>query len=69
MVYSLLVPLISIFAATFFLFKYYVDKYNLVFVYCKVYDSDGKIRKVVTRIMIFNIFMYTLIMMSYFATI
>jgi len=44
LLFSVLVPIIPFFAFVFFNIKYYVDKYNLVFVYFKVYESGGKIR-------------------------
>jgi hypothetical protein len=50
-----LVPLISFFAFFFFFIKYHVDKYNLVFVYFKIYESGGKIRKNVTNFMLFTL--------------
>ena len=41
LLFSALVPLISLFAFLVFFVKYFIDKYNLIFVYYKVYESDG----------------------------
>lgn len=38
-------PLISIFAMLFFSIKYYIDKYNLTFVYNKEFEGGGAIKK------------------------
>lgn len=63
----MLVPIIPFFAFCFFYIKYYVDKYNLVFVYFKVYESGGKIRNNVTFYMVFNLLFYLLVIVSFFS--
>ena len=67
MLFSSLVPIIPVFAAFFFWIKYYVDKYNLIFVYFKVYESGGKIRKNVTLYMTFTLGFYLVITVSFFS--
>lgn len=67
LLFSALVPIIPFFAFIFFSIKYQVDKYNLIFVYFKVYESGGKIRKNVTSFMIFNLVLYLIIMVSFFS--
>lgn len=65
--FSVIVPIIPFFAFLFFYIKYLVDKYNLIFVYFKVYESGGKIRKVVTRYMVWNLAMYLIVMVFFFS--
>ena len=67
LIFSSLVPIIPVFAAFFFWIKYYVDKYNLIFVYFKVYESGGKIRKNVTLYMTFTLGFYLLITICFFS--
>ena len=66
LLFSCLVPLITFFAALFFCIKYFVDKYNLIFVYFKIFESGGKIRKKVTSYMIFILILYLLVTVSFF---
>lgn len=67
LLFSCTVPLISFFAALFFWVKYLVDKYNLIFVYFEVYESGGQIRKNVAGYMVFNLFLYLTVTVSFFA--
>ena len=41
LIYSTFVPIIPLFAALFFSIKYLIDKYNMIFVYFKEYESGG----------------------------
>ena len=66
LIFSTIVPLIPMFACLFFSLKYVIDKYNLIFVYFKIYESGGKIRKHVTNYMFFNLFLYLLIMVCFY---
>jgi len=43
-------PLIPLLAALFFYAKYLIDKYNILFVYSKTYDSGGKIKNLTSKI-------------------
>jgi hypothetical protein len=61
-------PLISLFAFFFFTFKYYIDKYNLTFVYTKEFEGGGVIKKQVLPFMIFSIYIFQLINIGFFAT-
>ena len=58
LIFSCFVPLIALIGAIYFYLKYLIDKYNLMFVYNKNYESGGKIRIVVTRFMYFNLLIY-----------
>jgi hypothetical protein len=43
-----------------------VDKYNLIFTYFKKYESGGKIRESVKNFMLLNLYVYMLVIMSFF---
>ena len=43
LLYSLISPMITLFGALFFTIKYFVDKYNQIFIYPKLYDSKGSL--------------------------
>ena len=58
LVFSVLCPYVPLFAMTFFLFKYYVDKYNLSFNYNSEFRSVGIIKRRVVPLSIFNIIVY-----------
>lgn len=68
MVFSTLVPYVPVFAMLFFLFKYYVDKYNLSFVYNTEFHGVGMIKRRVVPLSIFNIIVYQLINVGFFAS-
>lgn len=68
MVFSTLVPYVPIFAMVFFMFKYYVDKYNLSFVYNTEFHGVGIIKRRVVPLSIFNIIVYQLINVGFFAS-
>jgi len=53
---------------TFFLFKYFVDKYNLSFVYNTEFLGVGIIKRRVVPLSIFNIIVYQLINVGFFAS-
>ena len=67
MMFSTLVPYVPMFAIVFFLFKYYVDKYNLSFVYNSEFRGTGIIRKKVIPLSIFNIIMVQVVNVGFFA--
>ena len=58
MIFSVLVPYVTIFAIVFFMFKYYVDKYNLSFNYNTEFRSVGIIKRRVVPLSIINIIIY-----------
>ena len=66
LLYSCIVPIIPLIAAVFFYLKYLIDKYNLIFVYFKIYESGGKIRKHVTRYMYLNMLIYLIVQAAFF---
>jgi len=68
MVFSTLVPYVPVFAMVFFTFKYYVDKYNLSFVYNTEFHGVGIIKRRVVPLTIFNIIVYQMINVGFFAS-
>ena len=68
MVFSSIVPYVPIFAMCFFSFKYYVDKYNLSFVYSPEFYGVGIIKRRVVPLTTFNIIVYQLINVGFFAS-
>jgi hypothetical protein len=67
LIFSTIVPIIPFFAALFFTFKYQIDKYNLIFVYFKLFESGGKMRKHVTNLMMFNLYLYLILLVTIFS--
>lgn len=68
MVFSTLVPYVPVFAMFFFVFKYYVDKYNLSFVYNTEFHGSGMIKRRVVPLSIFNVISYQVINIGFFAS-
>ena len=68
MVFSTLVPYVPVFAMIFFMFKYYVDKYNLSFVYNTEFHGVGIIKRRVVPLTVLNIIIYQLINIGFFAS-
>ena len=58
LIFATVVPLISVFACLFFTFKYFVDKYNLTFVYHKEFEGGGAIKKNVIPYSLFSLYMF-----------
>ena len=67
LMFATLVPYVPVFAVVFFMFKYYVDKYNLSFVYNPEFISTGVIRKRVIPISIFLVILVQLVNVGFFA--
>ena len=68
MVFSTLVPYVPMFGMIFFMVKYYVDKYNLSFVYNTEFHGVGIIKRKVVPLTIFNIVLYQMINVGFFAS-
>ena len=66
LLFSSVVPVIPFFACLYFHTKYMVDKYNLVFVYFRKFESGGKIKKSVKNFMLFNLYFYMFVLVSFF---
>ena len=46
--------------------KYYIDKYNLTFVYNKEFEGGGKIKNIVIPFTLFSIFLFQFMNIGYF---
>lgn len=66
LLYGVVTPLIPAFCAIFFAFKYFVDKYNLSFVYREKFLGIGTIKRKVLPLTLVAIFIYQLITIGYF---
>jgi hypothetical protein len=64
--FSTTIPLIVPFGGLFFLIKYYVDKYNLLFVYPVEFESNGNICFIVIRFVLLSIFFFQFIISNLF---
>ena len=64
--YGTICPLIPAFCAGFFWFKYYVDKYNLSFVYREKFLGVGVIKRKVLPLSFVNVVLCQVILISYF---
>lgn len=60
-------PLITLFAALYFTLKYYIDKYNLTFVYNREFEGGGVIKKQVLPFLLFAIYIFELLNIGYFS--
>lgn len=68
MMFSTLVPYVPMVAVSFFMFKYYVDKYNLSFVYNSEFRGTGIIKKRVLPMTIFNVILCQIVNVGFFAS-
>jgi hypothetical protein len=66
LLFGSIVPIIPAFCGIFFSFKYYVDKYNLSFVYHSEFLGTGKLKKQVIPYVLFLIILMQLITIGYF---
>ena len=66
LLFTAVVPIMSIFAWAYFAFKYRVEKYNLIFLYFRKFESGGSVRHMVKSFMLFNIFLYMFVMVSFY---
>ena len=55
-------PIIVPFGCLFFTFKFFIDKYNMVYIWRSNYQSDGKIRKEIVRFMLIGINLFSITM-------
>jgi hypothetical protein len=60
-------PLIGFFVTLFFTFKYWIEKYNLTFVYNREFEGGGAIKKQVLPFMVFSVYLFQTLNMGYFS--
>lgn len=64
--FSTTIPLIAPFGCLFFYIKYFVDKYNLLFVYPVEFESHGNIGFIVIKFLLLGVFFYQFIISNLF---
>jgi hypothetical protein len=57
-IFTTLMPLSSFFGFLFFFYKFYVTKYNFIYVYIKEFEGSAKLRKTIINTTIFTIIFY-----------
>ena len=67
--FSVSVPIILPFGALFFLIKYLIDKYNIVWVYPLEFESHGYLRQTVCVFMIISIWIFQLFFIGFFLSL
>jgi len=66
LMFSVLMPIVTGFASCFFFFRFYIEKYNMLFVYLQDYESKAILRKSIVpyqivAVTVFQLFNYTFI--------
>ena len=60
-------PLQTVFTCMFFVMKYHVEKYNLIFVYNKQFDTKGILWKPTLRLMLIILYIFQMMQIGYFS--
>ena len=67
LIFSAVLPPVSFFLTLYFFFKYYIDKYNLVLVYNREFESGGFIvKKQVLPLLFLSLYLFQILNMLYF---
>lgn len=69
LIFSSTIPLIVPFGALFFYIKYFIDKYNLLFVYPAEFESHGNLTELVVKFALIGIFFFQFIISNLFIKI
>lgn len=67
--FSVTAPLISFFGFLFFGFKYFVDKYNFIWVYPKEMDSTSRTHATSSGFLMFALFLFQILMFGLFTAV
>jgi hypothetical protein len=54
-IFSTTMPMSNLWGFLFFFFKFYVEKYNMIFVYIKEFEAKGKFRSSIIPILVVSI--------------
>ncbi len=57
-IYSTIAPLMAVIGTLFFVFKYFVDKYNLIYLTPVAFESNGMAVNTLTKYTIFGIMLF-----------
>ena len=69
LIFSASVPLIPLFGFLYFALRYFIDKYNFLFVYQTEFQSRGVLGRAIIRYTAFAIFLFQIIMCGLFTAI
>jgi hypothetical protein len=69
LLFSTAMPIVTVFAALFFFFRYYIEKYNLVFVYQQDYESRGNLRVSLIWFQIIGVILFQLMNFAFQRTL
>lgn len=67
--FSTTIPLITPFGALFFFIKYYIDKYNLLFLYPAEFESHGNVTDMIIKFELIGIFIFQFMISNLFIKI
>jgi hypothetical protein len=68
LIFSGVMPPVSFFLMIFFFFRYYIDKYNLIFVYSRDFEGGGIIvKKQVLPLLLLALYLFQVLNCIYFA--
>jgi len=68
LMFSIIMPVVTVFAVVFFFMRHYIEKYNFLFVYQQEYESFGRTRDYMIRYQVFSLVMFQLFNYSYIIT-
>jgi len=69
LLFSVIMPITTFFGLFFFVFRYYIEKYNMLFVFVKDFGSHGTLRRKVIWHLIFSVLGFQLINYVFFSVI
>ena len=58
LMFSVTMPIVNIFAVIFFAMRYYIEKYNFLFVYQQEYESGGNTRSYLIPYQIISVLLF-----------
>lgn len=67
--FSVTAPVITFFGFLFFTFKYFVDKYNFIWVYPKEFDSKAKLTITTSSYVMVALFLFQILMFGLFTAV
>jgi hypothetical protein len=56
LLFSVIMPIMTVFGFSFFVFRYFIEKYNMLFVFVKDFESQGTITREIIRYLIMAVF-------------
>ena len=61
LIFAVPMPIMSMFGALFFFFKYFIDKYNIIYVYQQDFESDCRMRNDLIVYLIWGVIIFQLL--------